>query len=105
MRKKKESKMTQGSRKTDYIKGNVIHHRKMNKTGDKISFIFHIKLKNTFYVPGLYWHFKFHITSSFQQLLEVGLVIFLILQRKKLKYREVKCLALVTQLKYGEHGM
>lgn len=40
MRKKKESKMTQDSRKTDYIKGNAIHHRKMNKIGDKISFIF-----------------------------------------------------------------
>lgn len=48
MRKKKESKMTQGFRKTDWIKGNAIYsgqgHRQRNKTGDKISFVFLYKI-------------------------------------------------------------
>lgn len=47
------------------MEGNAVSpnwgHKKRNKTGDKRSFIFYKNLKNMYYVPGLCWHFPYHL--------------------------------------------
>lgn len=75
------------------MKGNAIGpdqgQRKKKQIGDKISFLFFIYRIQRMQI-------MYHLTDSSQQPSEVSLVISPILQRRKLKHREVPCLAVVV---------